>query len=493
MRMEKAQKCFQSHKVNVMKLHGPLLIVLIFLIMAGCTVGPDYRRPETAVPKQWHNFSSASKDPQGQLETWWKSFNDPVLDQLIVDAITANLDLKQALARIEIARTERSATLTAVLPSLSARSNLSRRFNNTTGGAQTGGSNVGGGFGIGSQHINIFQMGFDAQWELDFFGGIRRSVEEADAKIEAETENNRDILVTVLAEVARNYIDLRANQNLLSVSRETLSIQQDLYTLTQVRQQAGLANTLDVAQAQAQLDNTEAVMPIYETQVKQLTHALAILLGREPGALSVKLAGGGSVPVISSKLIVDLPSELLQRRPDIRRAERQMASANAAIGVATAELYPKVNLAAFLGLQNLRITDITPIGKSWSSAASLSMPIFNWGKINANIKSKKIQYEQTFINYRYSVLNAFREVEDGLVAYTQEQARNKSLVQSVEANRLTVKLANERYFSGLTSFLDVIEAQQRFYQAQTNLVTSEAKISNNLVAIYKSMGGGWQT
>ena len=463
------------------------------LLIVGCAVGPDYQPPKMPVPLKWAEANPPLQAVKRHPDKWWLTFKDPVLDQLIVDAIAANLDLKQALARIQDARTQRSVTIAAGLPSVAARSNLSRRFNNTTTGSQTGGSTVGGGFGIGGQQINIFQLGFDAQWELDFFGGVRRAVEAADAIVESEQENNRDVLVTVLGEVARNYIELRANQKQLAVTQENLAAQQDTYTLTQIRHQAGLASMLEVAQAQTAVANTQSQLPVYETQVKQSIHALGVLLGREPGALSLRLARSGPIPVTSSNAIVDLPSELLLRRPDIRRAERQMAAANASVGVATAELYPKVNLAAFLGLQNTRITDFTPLGKSWSAASSITMPIFNWGKLNANIKSKKIQFEEAFLTYQSAVLSAFKEVEDALVAYANEQERHKALLQAVEADQLAVQLATELYQKGLTSFLNVLESQQALYQAQSNLVASEAKISSNLVALYKSLGGGWET
>ncbi len=221
-------------------------------------------------------------------------------------------------------------------------------------------------------------MGFDAQWELDFFGGIRRSVEAADATVDSEVENSRDVLVTLLGEVARNYIELRANQQLVAITRENLYSQQETHELTQIRQQAGLASMLEVTQSQALAATTEAQLPNYETAVKQSIHALSVLLGKEPGALAIRLEQQGAIPAVAADVITNLPSELLQRRPDIRRAERQLAVANASVGVATAELYPKVNLAAFIGLQNTTITDFTPIGKSWSAASSLTMPIFNW-------------------------------------------------------------------------------------------------------------------
>ncbi len=403
--------------------------------------------------------------------------------------------MKLALERVKDARALRTATIATGLPSLDAKSNVSRRLNNFSSSAsQAGGTGSAiGGFGIGNQLINIFQMGFDAQWELDFFGGIRRSVEAADATVDSEVENSRDVLVTLLGEVARNYIELRANQQLVAITRENLYSQQETHELTQIRQQAGLASMLEVTQSQALAATTEAQLPNYETAVKQSIHALSVLLGKEPGALAIRLEQQGAIPAVAADVITNLPSELLQRRPDIRRAERQLAVTNASVGVATAELYPKVNLAAFIGLQNTTITDFTPIGKSWSAASSLTMPIFNWGKLNANIKSKKAQFEQAFLTYQSTVLSAFKEVEDALIAYSKEQERHKALAQAVSANQLAVQLANERYQKGLTAFLDVLVSQKALYLAQSDLVTSESALSSNMVALYKSLGGGWQT
>ncbi|MGZ5076469.1 MAG: efflux transporter outer membrane subunit [Methylobacter sp.] len=463
------------------------------LLLSGCfAVGPDYEPPKMAIPTQWTETAAVTG---AHADKWWKTFNDPVLDKLIGDAIASNLDLKLALERVKDARALRSATLAAGLPSLDVKSSASRRFNNTSSpSGQTGGtSSVGGGFGVGNQLINIFQMGFDAQWELDFFGGVRRAVEAADATIDVEVENSRAVLVTLLGDVARNYIELRANQQLAATTRDNLHAQQDMLELTQIRQQTGLASMLDVTQAQAQAAATEAQLPNYEALVRQSIHALSVLLGKEPGALTVRLEQQGNIPAAAANAISNLPSELLQRRPDIRRAERQLAVANASVGVATAELYPKVNLAAFIGLQNTTITDFTPLGKSWSAAGSLTLPIFNWGKLNANIKSKKAQFEQVFLTYQSTVLSAFKEVEDALIAYNKEQERHKALAKAVEANRLAVQLADERYRKGLTAFLDVLESQSALYQTQSLLITSESQLSSDWVALYKALGGGWQT
>ena len=327
---------------------------------------------------------------------------------------------------------------------------------------------------------------------MDIFGGERRAIEAADANIDSEIENSRNVLISLLAEVAGNYIELRTNQQLIAITRNNVSSQRDTVKLNQIRQQAGFSSMLEVAQAESQASTTEAFMPVYETVVKQSIHALSILLNREPNALSSRLNNLGSIPVMPTVAITDLPSELLLRRPDIRRAERQMAKANADIGVATAELYPRVNLSAFVGLQNAQISDFTPMGKSWDTASSLTLPIFNWGRIKANIKSKNALFDLAFLSYQSAVLTAFKEVEDALVAYANEQHRYRSLELAVNASLLSVKMANERYDHGLTMFLDVLQAQESLFQAQRNLADSKAQLSTDLIILYKALGGGWQ-
>jgi NodT family efflux transporter outer membrane factor (OMF) lipoprotein len=218
-----------------------------------------------------------------------------------------------------------------------------------------------------------------------------------------------------------------------------------------------------------------------------------LLLGKQPAALNTRLQSPAPIPSVAATVIPELPSELLKRRPDIRRAERLLAVAVANIGVAKAELYPKINLTAFLGLQNMNIKDVTPIGKSWSTAASLTMPIFNWGNLQANIKSKQALSEAAKLDYETTILTAFKEVEDALVAYSKEQHRHQALERAVAANQMAVKLANERYQKGLTAFIDVLDSQQALYQSQNNLINSAMTVSSQLVALYKALGGGWQT
>lgn len=445
------------------------------LVLTACVVGRDYFSPEIPIPQKWSEEISTQKISA----EWWKTFNDTTLNGLIAEATAANLNLKQALSRVKEARILRSETIATGLPSLSGKNTASRRFNNSSAGA--------GGAGVGSQVINIFQLGFDAQWELDFFGGIQRTVEAADASIEIEVENSHDVLLTLQAEVAREYILLRANQQLVVTHQALLAAQTDTLKLTQVRQQSGLANALEVVQAQAQLENTAANLPRYETEIKHAIHALSVLLGREPNALAKRFTDVKPIPH-STFSLTNLPSELLQRRPDIRKAERQLAQANAYVGIATAELYPKVNLAAFIGLQNLKTTDFTPMGKSWSSASTVTMPLFNWGKLQANIQTKDAQFEQAFLAYQSTVLSAFQEVENALVSYRNESQRYEALSQALDTNQTALDLAKERYHKGLTGFIDVLQAQQALYQIQIQRVESLAAAAQQNVALHKALG-----
>lgn len=464
----------------------PGRFIILGLSLTGCVVGPDYVSPQMELPKQW--TEAATSKQVLDLQNWWKTFHDPVLNQLINQATQSNLDLKLAESRIRASRSEYNATIAAAFPSLSSHSSASRRLNNSSG---TSGSSVGGGFGVGSQLINIFQIGFDAAWEIDLFGGVQRALEVSDANSEFAEESRRDRLVSLFAEVARNYIQLRANQQMQRITLENIQAQEETLKLIRVRQRAGLISEVDSAQSQTQLATIRSQLPLYETSTKQAIHALALLLGQTPDKLSSDLKKLAAVPVSPHPGLADLPSELLRRRPDIRMAERKLAATNAEIGIAVNEQYPKINLSAFLGLQNMNIANFTPIGKSWSTAATLTMPIFNWGRIQANIKVKEALNEQAFITYQSTVLNAFKEVEDALVAQIQERQRGVDLEKSLQAQQLVLSLASERYRKGLSSYLEVLDAQRGVYQAQREFVDNQAKQSLQLVALCKALGGGW--
>jgi NodT family efflux transporter outer membrane factor (OMF) lipoprotein len=472
--------------LNGLKPYG--LPVALASLLSACAVGPDYTPPKVQTPAHWTQATTAqAKAPR--LDDWWKTFNDPVLNRLIQDAITSNLDVKLAESRIREARADYIGTIAAGLPNFNARSNIMRRRNN----ANIATSGTGGGtFGVGNQIINIFQSGFDASWELDFFGAVRRAVEAADANLESEEESRHDALVTLLGEVARNYIELRSNQQLLKVTQENLRSQEDTLQLTRLRRQAGLASELEVSQSEGLAAETRAQAPVYQAAVQQSIHALSILLAQPPGQLVSRLQVEGPVPQSTDPGLAGLPADLLRQRPDIRKAERKLAQSNADIGVATAELYPKISLTAFLGLQNTNIAEFTPLGKSWSLASSLSTPVFNWGRIKANIEAKEAINEQVFIGYQSTVLKAYKEVEDALVSHAQESQRILALQQAIEAQQLSLTLSTERWRNGLADYLDVLAAERGLFQGQRDLVESQAKQSSQLVALYKALGGGWQ-
>ncbi|WP_232470268.1 MULTISPECIES: efflux transporter outer membrane subunit [Methylococcus] len=464
---------------------------LLGAVFTACSpVGPDYQRPDTAMPDRWHEAGPPPAAPsEAAGAAWWKAFGDPVLNRLIREAMLANLDLKQTYTRIRAAREQRLVAIANGLPILSNKESVSRRLNNA---GQSGAGGQPGGIGFGN-NIDIFQLGFDVQWEIDLFGGIRRSIEAAEANLEAEVENSRAVLVTLLGDIARAYIEMRSNQHLLNVSQANLKLQLETARLMRIRYQAGLSDSLEAVQAEALAAQTQAQLPVYETARKQAIHQIELLLGKPPGALQPLLDPERPVPSAPDRMLLDLPSELLRRRPDIRLAERQLAAATAQVGVATADLYPRFNIAAFLGFQNMKITDVTALSKSWSAAGTLTTPIFNWGRIRANIDAKEAQQEQSFLAYQSAVLGALRDVENSLVAYAQEKDRRAALEQAVESNRLALKLSKERYRSGLTSFLNVLDSERAVYSAESDLVRSQASVAADLVSLYKALGGGWET
>ena len=459
------------------------------VLLSGCMVGPDYRLPEIRTPTKF----AGARDHHNVAppDAWWTVFEDPILNRLIKEAGAFNLDVRQTAQRILMARAERQRTLAAGLPSLQGRANISQRHNDFITGSGTMNNPAAGGY-FGNGLIDIIQAGFDVQWEIDPAGGLFRRIESAQAGVEAEQNYRRAIQVSLQGEVARLYIDMRANQQEIAITQANLAAQEDTLKLTGERAQAGLDSQQEVAQQRAQAETTRSELPAYEMIARQDVHSLAVLLGKSPDTMLYLLETKSPVPSAPTNVAADLPSELLRRRPDIMQAERQLAAATADVGAATAELYPKINLTAFLGMQNTKLSDFTPVGKSWALAGGLSTPIFNWGRIQANIDRSSAEQEQALLAYQQSILTAFREVEDALVAYQQEQIRRAALRQSVEANALAVKLSEERYLRGLTAFLNVLESQRALYLAQSNLVASNARISTSLVALYKALGGGWQ-
>ncbi len=466
-----------------------LSVALACFVFSGCMVGPDYKKPKDEMPPKWVETSpSVAVVQSADMGHWWTLFNDQILNRLIGQGVSANKDLKLANARILEARGQRVIAASGLFPTV----NTSGQYQRERGSANAPGASGpihGGTFSGGA---DLYQGGFDASWELDVFGRVRRTVEAATADLSASEENYRDVLVTLLSEVSVNYLTLRGAQLRLDIANKNIEAQRQTVQLTQERFQAGLSSDLDVSQAQAQLANTEAQVPVIETTIKQSIYQLATLLGTTPEPLVDQLLKEAPIPGIPPEVPVGLPSDLLRRRPDIRRAERQLAAATARIGVATADLYPRFNLTGNIGQASMSLADIAKSSSSfWSFGPSFNWNIFNAGSTRANIEVQKARTEQALATYEKTILTAVQDVESSLIAYSKEQVRRDSLESAVRSNQRAYDISSELYSKGLVDFLRVLDSQRSLYQTQEQLALSSQQVSTNLVSLYKALGGGW--
>ncbi|HEV8290781.1 MAG TPA: efflux transporter outer membrane subunit, partial [Tepidisphaeraceae bacterium] len=467
------------------------------LLAAGCTVGPDYRPPAPAMPEAYGRSGSAgqptthaSTTQPVSLARWWTAFDDPTLNTLIEQAIKSNQDLKIAESRVREARALRSVAGAARWPTVDASGsyNRTRRSENISGfaggfGGGSGGTGGTSGFSFGDRDEDFYQVGFDASWELDVFGGVRRSLEAATADLAASEENRRDVMVSLLAEVARNYVELRGLQRQRQVAFANLESQRQTLELSTSRFKAGVANELDVKRAEALVASSEATIPALEASIGRTIHRLNVLEGRQPQTKTDELNQERAVPSAAGQVPLGLPSELLRRRPDIRRAERELAAATARIGVATSDLFPKFSLTGSIGLQSSDLGDLPKASSEfWSLGPGFRWPIFSGGRIRANIRVQNARHEQALTRYEQTVLLALEDVESSLINYGKEQERYKSLDQAVKANRRAVEMATELYTRGVIDFLSVLEAQRSLFGSEEQLIISEKALSANLVA-----------
>jgi NodT family efflux transporter outer membrane factor (OMF) lipoprotein len=471
--------------------HAPFfplgVLVMLLTLLGGCTVGPDFKRPAAAVPDRWRGSVPATADgspsaADDRLADWWTVFDEPKLNALVERAVAANLDLKLAEARIRQARAALRVAGGNLGPGLDASGDYRRSRSSTT-------TTTGRAAGVTSDQ---YQTGFDASWEIDIFGGQRRNLEAAAADLQAAEDSRRDVLVSLMAEVARDYIQLRGYQQQIVITRKNLAAQQHSARLTRERFAGGFVSGLDVANADAQTATTAAQLPLLESSVRQTIYSLSILVGEAPAALEAELSPTGSIPGAPPDVPLGVPSDLLRRRPDIRQAEARIHAATARIGVAAAELFPKFTIAGSLGYQS---TDLGTLfdapSRFWSFGPSAVWHLFASGRLRAGVDVQKALQEQEIITYRQTVLNALQEVENALVASATEQVHRRHLASAVAANRKAVTLAEQLYTEGLTDFINVLQAQQALYSTENALVQSTATVSTDLVALYKALGGGW--
>ncbi len=469
------------HEIDIGRLVGWLCIALASLMLAGCTVGPDYTSPETGGAPVWHaplegGLSGEAADPN-TLATWWTTLGDPALSALTERALMGNLDLKTAKSRIREARARRSVAKGAFFPTL-----------NATGVATSSRTDTNVGFDTSSE---VYSAGFDAGWELDVFGGIRRSVEAAQADLEASEEDLRDVLVSLLAETALNYVEVRTFQARLAAAQANLETQNEAYQLTLWRSQAGLDDELAVHQARYNLENTRSQIPTLRTGLAEAMNRLAVLLGEEPGNLHGDLEKPQAIPVPPADVAVGVPADTVRRRPDVRRAERDLAAQTARVGVATASLYPQLTLNGSIGLETLSLRDPAS-ERTWtvSGGPRISWAIFD-PTVRPNIEVQSALQEQALIRYEAAVLGSLEEVENALVAYAQEQQRRDNLRKATEAAQAAAELAQYQYQAGLTDFSNVLDAERSLLSFQDQLHQSDGTVTSNLIRLYKALGGGW--
>ena len=482
-------KCKQAMNLRIkiapIRFGALLPAALMLFVFVGCAaVGPDYVPPDTLMPQAWHIPGKSGlvgkQLNKGALADWWSILDDPVLTNLIESAVSGNLGLKEARARVREARARRAISEAYRFPTVDAggSARMSRSSEETGNGSQR----------------ELYAAGFDAAWELDVFGGEKRSVEAAGAELQASEEDLRDVLVSLLAEVALNYVELRAFQTRLSVAESNLDAQKETYNITRWRRQAGLTTQLDVEQAKYSLEQTRAQIPGLETGLAQAKNRLAVLIGRHPGSLGDALAERKPIPVTPLEVAVGVPADILRRRPDVRRAERRLAAQTAQIGVATADLYPRFSLLGSIGLEALSLGNLFSLSsRTHGMGAAVAWPLFDAGAIRSNIEVQSALQEQALIRYEAAVLTALEDVENALIAYAKEQRRRQSLIEATEAAWRAVDLAQKQYSSGLIEFGNVLIAQRSLLSLQEQLAVSEGGVTSNLIALYKSLGGGWKS
>ena len=478
--------------------------------LSACTVGPNYGQTPQPSPPAYDEAKPTTRTAmvttEGDISTWWTQFDDATLNDLIRRALTDNPDLQTADSRVREARQQVRITAAAELPTLNASGNaVTLNSNRPSQSASAGTATATGASGAAAaglsgiplpSHANLYSVGFDATWELDLFGGTRRSVEAAKDSVEAAEWARRDGQVSLLAEVANDYLTLRAIQVRIAIGEAELKRQQDLFKLVQARRKSGFTTDLDVNQQSVQVATAAAMIPQLDAQARAQIHALGVLVGQPPEALTDELkpaADPASLPPPPPSLPVGLPSDLLLRRPDLREAERRVAAANAQIGVQEAALYPSVNLLGLGSFAGMSLDNLFSHQNLQSTGVGLvSLPIFNAGKTRASIAAAREEKIQADLAYRKAVLGAFRDVEDALARFRSEDARRTSLTQSVTSAANSLKIAQDQYATGLVTFVNVLQSENALLNSRDQLTQSDAQTLSDLVSLYKALGGGYE-
>lgn len=447
--------------------------------LSGCVVGPDYQKPSFPMAASWSGKAAVHADKPPQLAEWWKQMKDPILDDLIAQAVAANLDVATAKAKVREARASYREQVGTLLPTVEGTASATR--NRTAAAA-----------GAPATIYNNYQPGFDASWELDLFGGNKRAAEAAKYGVDAADEELRDTLVTLIGDVATYYIQAREYQQLTELARDSSKSQSQTASLTRTEYGAGGSSMVDVSKAEAQAASTHADIPTYEISYAKSVNRLGVLLGKSPLLLDGLLGKKSRLPAPPPRLSVGIPADILNTRPDVRQAERQLAQATAKIGEAEANRYPSVSLT---GSINSSAASVSELGKKstigWSFGPSLTIPIFKGGQLKAAVDVAKAQRDQYVFAYQSAVLSALEDVQNAIVSLNRSRARSVDLGKAVEGYRTAANLSKKLKTSGEGDLFDVLDAERSLYSAQQNLIETRTDIATYYVSLNKALGGGW--
>jgi NodT family efflux transporter outer membrane factor (OMF) lipoprotein len=480
---------------------------LLTALLSGCAaVGPDFEPPDPSLPSASYfgkpepaNQDSpaaalASRNVSPVDPKWWAAFRDPALTSLAERVAATNLDVGTATLKLAESRAQLGIVASASLPSVNGNASYQRELFSQNGIVSLVKPFVPAGTPFFIPPISIWQTGFDASWEIDLWGHVRRQIEVAGAQAEAAEDDRRGVLISTLAELARDYIQLRGIQAQIAIAKKNLTTTNDILELTRTRAAKGLTSQLDVENAAAQAESIKSQLPDLQNQESMEINALGMLLDEPPGALRSELAKAKPIPLAPPRVPLGIPSELARRRPDIRGAEANLHAATAGIGVAVAEFYPSVRLNA----NNLELNALD-LKNLWKGSSlqyilgpSVSLPIFDGGRLKSILELREVQQQEAAIAYHKTVLQAWREVVDALVAYRKEQERRARLADQVEHSRNALELSRTRYEAGVTDFLSVLDAERTLLQAELQHAQSTTNVSTNLVQLYKALGGGWE-
>ena len=472
-----------GHRTGLFKHSLGLLLAVSLALLAGCAAGPNYKAPKVAVPAAFAGGAETNLSTNETAVTWWRGFNDPELDHLVDRALAGNHDLRIASANLRQARALRRQSQFDLLPVAEGTAS----YNDTRY------SRAYDPFGGTSRGIELYDAGFDATWELDFFGRVRRSVQANTAEAQAAEANRRDVMVTLISEVARNYFELVGAQSELAVVRRNADNQRETLKITEAILDGGRGTELDVSRARAQMNNTLANIPPLEAAISRAMHRLSVLTGQQPEALTPELKDANTAIALPPLIAISNPETLLRRRPDIRVAERSLAAASARIGIATADLFPRVTFNGNIGLQANTFAGLGKGGAdTWAFGPSITWAALDYGHVRSRMQAAGAQSDAALAAYERTVLTALEETENVLVDYSRELARREFLRESERASETAATLARQRYENGATDFLTELDAERVLYEAQDQLAQSNTRTATALVAVYKSLGGGWE-